>query len=381
MQQTLLTFNANEASGLTMNTVISSVAAPFQGMSLAFVTSMAGIGCGLILSLLHHGFFSNGKTISYYQNQLYSECEFVLEHIIQKEWEAEKPTDSFERILDRLATRIQQSYHDTLGSFKEEVSSFNKHFSRAIEDLSTLIRTHREQTDGFLEGTKRLEQFGDTLQQVGSDFHSLKGELNERVHLLINHFDDLTRQLKHATERQENAQRGFDGLLQRSDKLMKETSNKTNEISKIFVSGLEEQMKRNLQYFEEFQRNMQQTGNDWYYRFQEKNDQYQHVTEDFAASVKQLENAWYDTVEKLKRDLADRREPVNRLNAGNDSNREMVRALNLFSDRLQSEFRDIQQYLNEFYQILNRLLEHQHARASNISEQAQGRPFPKRVTD
>lgn len=136
MQDTLFRLG-NAASGptMTMNSIISSLTAPFEGMSVAFITSIAGIGGALILNILQTGFLSRGSSLTYLQGKVMSDCEVYLDHAFNSLLLQEKPQDSAERLLDRLAVKIEESFQRSVGEFGSSMTEFTAGLKTAMEDV------------------------------------------------------------------------------------------------------------------------------------------------------------------------------------------------------------------------------------------------------
>lgn len=108
MQHALLNMGRS-GTQVTADTILSTIASPFKGISLAFITSIAGIGASLILNLIQGGFLSKGKSLTYIIERFLTEFEAFLDHTVQMEMKQEKPSDPFEKILNRYPLELQRA--------------------------------------------------------------------------------------------------------------------------------------------------------------------------------------------------------------------------------------------------------------------------------
>lgn len=364
MQETLVGIgNQPTESNLTVTTIVSSISAPFEGMSIAFITSIAGTGGALFLTLIQTGFLSGGSSIQYLQGKVMSDCEALLDHKVHLKLQNEKPQDSMEKLLDRLVTKVQESFQKSIGDFSSNMLDFTEGLKQAMVDVNGILSSQRDHTERFASSSEVLTTFGDrlseTVQKLETVQHSVDNGLVKLSEQLI-HFE---RHIKGATEKQEAGQKRFEQIMQRSDKLFEESNKKTEEVGRALITGVETVLGRYETKHEDFERRMQQQNDDWFYRYQEKQEHYGRAADTFSTSVQQLEKSWYGTVEKLKRELIDQltyvfeRDRQSRMDQhrDHDQNRDLIRTFESLYQNLNREFKQTHQYMGDIYQTLNRL--------------------------
>ncbi|MGA9288226.1 MAG: hypothetical protein WBV93_07700 [Anaerobacillus sp.] len=378
MQETLMFLSQKpEDANLNLASVIEAISSPFQGMSVAFITSIAGIGNALFLTLIQNGVLTGGRTTAYYLEKIISDCESLLDHNLNASLTQEKPHDEMERILDRLAGRIQDSFQETLGDFSNNMIHFTAGLNEAMKDVQGILSSQRQYTEQFSSSTSMLEAFGVKLQESFTQLDGVQEKATNGILELGNKLKTLESQLQALSRHHETGQRKFEQLVQRSDQLIKETQKKAEETGQNYLRGLDEQMQRYQGSQEELERRVHQMQDEWYYRYQDKQNQYGRASQDFAESVSQLEKAWYSTLDKIKREAL---EPIihkmdreQRDQPLQHEMRTIAHSLDSLYQGLARELKDIQHQLSESHQIQLRLYEEQIRRQSMAQQHVQSR--------
>ncbi|MBF0706451.1 hypothetical protein IQ283_07485 [Alkalihalobacillus hwajinpoensis] len=378
MQETLMFLSQKpEDANLNLASVIEAISSPFQGMSVAFITSIAGIGNALFLTLIQNGVLTNGRTTAYYLEKIISDCESLLDHNLNASLTQEKPHDEMERILDRLACRIQDSFHETLGDFSTNMVHFTAGLEQAMKDVQATLTAQREYTEQFSSSTETLESFGIKLKDSFTQLDGVQEKATNGIIDLGNRLKTLESQLQSLSKHHESGQRKFEQLVQRSDQLIKETQKKAEETGQHYLRGLDEQMQRFQGSQEELERRVHQMQDEWYYRYQDKQNQYGRASQEFAESVLQLEKAWYSSLDKIKREAL---EPIIHRMERDQRDQPLQHEMRAISNSLDSlyqglarELKDIQHQLSESHQLQLRLYEEQMRRQSMAQQHVQSR--------
>jgi hypothetical protein len=359
MQQTLTTIGT-ATSDISMNSIVSAISSPFQGMSLAFVTSIAGIASALLLNLFQTGFFSGGTSIPYYQASILADTESLLDHTVANLIKDDKPRDTMEVILDRFSNKVQEAFHHSVNQFAGKMVDLTEELFNISQSHKELLSTHQQTTKSFTKSTYALKEFGDELANTTKELMNIRSGIDTELQTLQQAIYGLEKHLKGSIEKQETGQRRFEQMIQRSDQLLKDSSTKSAEISNLFLKGLEEQMNRGFAKQEEMERRLYQKQEEWSYSLKDNQSQYYHAAQDFSSSVHQLEKAWHDTIERLRRDVIEKmNHSVNRPPSFQQENRELIRTLEHMSERSNNELAKVHQYLTEVYQVLLRMYEQQ----------------------
>ncbi|MCF6411645.1 hypothetical protein [Pseudalkalibacillus salsuginis] len=365
MQDTLVSIGSQPGEGnLSVSAIVAAISEPFRGMSIAFVTSIAGIGSSLLLSFVQSGFLTGGTSLSYLQDRVLAEAEGVLDHVVQKQLQNEKPKDSLERLLDRLVSKVQESFQQSIGDFSEKMVDFTSGLEDAMEDVKGILTAQRDHTEQFKQSTDILVMFGDRFSETIMKLESVQHSVDKSLAKLGDHVSGFEKQYKRTSEQLEQGQKRMEHVMKHSDRMIEESQKKTEELGRSLVTGVESVLSRYETKQEDFERKMAQQNDEWFYRYQDKTEQYGRASDSFAGSVQHLEKAWYDTIETFKRDFIDQlgymfdRERQARNEPGRDQEmRELIRALDSVYQNLSREFKQTHQYFGDVYHVLQRLLD------------------------
>lgn len=355
----ILTTLPSATNDLSMNSIVSAISAPFQGMSLAFITSIAGISSSLLLNLFQTGFLSGGTSVSYYKASILSEAESLLDHKVSIQLENGKPKDQLEKLLDRFSNKVQEAFQESVKEFADNIIRLTDELHGVTTDMKQLIIKQTETAETYSNSSNALKDFGSELTTSVNGLLTVRNGIDHELNTLQAAIKGLEKHLKSSLEKQETGQRRFEQMLQRSDQLLKDSSSKTAEISGLFIKGLEEQSNRAFAKQEEMERRLYQKQEELNYTFQDKQAQYYHAAQDFSSSVQQLERSWHEVIERLRREVIDKMESSRHRHVPQNDNRELIRTIELVSERSQYEISQIQQYLAEVYQMLLRFYEGQ----------------------
>jgi hypothetical protein len=358
MQEILLSLG-NQSSGLSVSNIVSSISRPFQGMSTAFLTSIAGISGALFLTLLQTGFFSKGHAVSYLQAEIAGECEAFLDHKLNAHIEQQKPQDTMEKLLDRLVAKVEESFQKSVGRFGEDMTRFTAGLEHAIEEVQKILTTQREHSDVFAESTDTLERFGQQFSETTEKLSATHSGMEHGIKQLADQVAHFEKQLGSLFKKRENDERLLEQIIQRSDGMIEQGNRKTEELGEAFLHAMNQQMQQYNDQYEVMERKIGQQQEEWYFRYQEKQEHYGRAADAFSASVQQLEKAIYDMTEKMKRDISEQinldRERQSRMQTdrGRAENREVTRAV----ESLNRDLQNIERYMEQFYQVLVRMYE------------------------
>ncbi|WP_261130962.1 hypothetical protein [Bacillus sp. Marseille-Q3570] len=386
MQDTLVSIGnqPGENANLSVSAIVAAISEPFRGMSIAFVTSIAGIGSSLLLSFVQSGFLTGGTSLSYLQDRVLAEAEGVLDHVVQEQLQNEKPKDSLERLLDRLVSKVQESFQQSIGDFSEKMVGFTSGLEEAMDDVKGILTAQRDHTEQFKQSTDVLVMFGDRFSETITKLESVQHSVDKSLSKLNDHVSGFEKQYKRTSEHLEQGQKRMEHVMKHSDRIIEESQKKTEELGRSLVNGVETVLSRYETKQEDFERKMAQQNDEWFYRYQDKTEQYGRASETFAGSVQQLEKAWYGTIETFKREFIDQlgymfdRERQARQDPGREQEmRELIRALDSVYQNLSREFKQTHQYFGDVYHVLQRLLDATVQSANNRYERDYE---PRRIT-
>jgi hypothetical protein len=381
MQNTLLSLGGSTSAGnLSVDSIVAAISSPFKGMSTAFITSIAGIGTAFLLNLLQAGFLSGGHSIHYLTGKLFSECETLLDHQFETHLSSEKPHDSFERILDRLASKIGESFQSTIGDFSRDMVHFTERLNVSMTELQGMMENQRLHTEAFSNATERLEATGVSFEKSTKQFDQTNQGVSAHIKTLKESVDRVFQRAEAHEKRMEQAAKQTQSFIERSDK-------KSEDLARQFLRALEQQMQGFHDKYDQAAGGLARQQEDLIYRGQEMSNQYAQTTESFSTSIDQLERGLYQMVEKVKRDILDHIKYQNERQSqmlNHDDRRQEIRDLSRsfesLSHGMERQWGDNQRYIQDFYQVLNRI-SHLLEQQSLYQRERSARPLPSRVID
>lgn len=356
MQQTLLTLgNTTGASSVSISNIVQAIASPFEGMSLAFITSIAGIGTALLLNIVQAGFLSGGQSLSFLVGKVFTECESFLDHHIQVQLLSEKPKDTYEKLLDRLADKVSESFQQTIGDFAKDMVHFTEKLDHAMTEVNQILSSQREYSDRFAESANSLEGFGQTFSKATDTFdHAYQG-----VAARIKSLEECINQ---TTQKQEGSQQRLEKIVQQSQGVLDMGHKRSEELSKNFLRALDQQMQAYQDKYDTANASLQRTQDDWFYRHSDMQNQYSQASDAFATSVDELEKSLFNMFEKVKRDVLDqmkhqqdRQQSMLQNDNSRQDMRDLLHVIENLSHQVDNNMRDSSRYLQEYYQYLQRI--------------------------
>jgi hypothetical protein len=369
MQGTLLQLGSSTgAEVISVSTIVSAIAAPFKGMSFAFITSIAGIGMAFFLQVLHSGLFAKlgfGPSFIQLKHLFLTHCESFLDHHVQQVVLKQKPKDSLERVLDRLVEKVKESFDQSVASFGGEIIKMTQKLEGSLVGLEKVVEQSMAFTEHFHQGTSQLTQFGKVLQISIDKFQQHEEQVASRIEQLSKQIQLLQQELKQLTSKSTEGHQTLQKVVERSDQVIQQSLRKSEEMFQFFQSQSEEIQRRFQERFEEHQRFSKQNQEEWHYRNQEKNDQFSRAAESFGQAVQHLERQWEDGLERFKREVSAQwgqllEKYFGRQHGQNTQEkelREMVRELEMIQHLLEREFQNMHRFSNDVSQILLNMYE------------------------
>lgn len=358
MQDILLSLGST-SSELSVSNIVSAISDPFRGMSIAFITSIAGIGGALFLTMMQSGFLARGRSIPYLQAEVATECEAYLDHELDGYLQEQKPQDTMEKLLDRFASKVEESFQNSVGHFGDEMIRFTGGLKEAMDEVQNILTAQRQHSEAFAESTEALGRFGERFAETTENFGSIHSGVQQNISQLTEQITRFEKQMNHLFKKRENEERRLEQVIHRSDATLEQSHKKIEELGEAFLHAMNQQMQQYNDRYDAMERNMQQKQDEWYFRYQEKQDHYGRAADAFSASVQQLEKSLDDMTEHMKRDLAEQirqdREQQARvqMDRGRDDMREIARAV----ESLNRDLQKIERYLDQFYQVVLRIYE------------------------
>ncbi|WP_070120757.1 hypothetical protein [Bacillus marinisedimentorum] len=376
MQDLLGALSVSSGTNLTIDTLVAALIEPFQGMSLAFITSIAGISAALLLTLFQNGFFNSGKSVTFLIEEVAAASETVLDYRVSADVTEEKPRDYLEKVFDRFVGKVQESFDRSVGTFSEKMVGFTESLNVAMDRVQNILKDQETASRTFSESAGSLKEFGDSISSSFERAGRLTHSLEQSAGSVSKGLASLEQTIKGQDKAAEQMQRRFEHLVNRSDEVIKSTDQRVKELNSQYLRGLDEQLARSHEQQEALERRSESRQDEWYRRLQENQDSYYRSAQEFSGSVNQLEKAWYETVERLKRDLFDQlsreRQQSQQFNSFQDDRNEWIRALERMTGSLHQDAAQIHRDLQEVYELIHRAAESSRRHSGLLSADESG---------
>lgn len=366
MQQTLFTFGTQSAELITVPMIIAAIAEPFQGMSLAFLTSITGVGTAFILYLLHSGFFGMlgiGPNFQQEKESFLSVFESFLDHDLQHFVQLQKPQDTWERILDRFADKVKDSFDQSVHQFGNSILRLTEGFEQQLGATKETMERVNQSVELFTHGTKEWYRFGSQLKDFSEQLQASEEQVAHQIGQLNTHLNTMQHEIQVWIERLHTGQTETKKILERSDQVLQLITKKHEEIFQNAKRQMEEALRHQASSLEEVLRREGSKQEEWHYRFQEKQDQMSRAAESFGQAVVHLQRVFEEGLERMKRDsqqqlqvLVERFVQRNQSGQGQEW-RELSREIAQVYHLLERELHGMQRNIQEGNQVLHALYE------------------------
>lgn len=271
----------------TGDQLIENIAAVLTGIDVAFYTSIVGMGSSLIMTILL-------KTLNTEQmltdimlkvesnlegneehnlSRLIHVSETINESILNLQETNQRSLGSIEKAFEGF-----QEYTTGLQQSAKDLAQFNEGLTQNVKEFQILFQDMKEITNGFGEGTSRLNDNFDSLftyfknvddknermvQTVEGTYEKVK-EVSETQKKTLDRFEGSVSELKTFTssilQGQKSISDSFSQIMNQCNQLVKRMENNNNELKNIFGSDLSSKMGGITNYLGELSRDFDRLG-------------------------------------------------------------------------------------------------------------------------
>lgn len=187
----LLSASSNTDVLNSMDSVVSGLINSVKGMSVAFVTSLFGIGSAIIMTILKIFYDVEGEKVA-----VMVDMEEYLDNVVAKEFTITK-----ENKLSEISTNLTKSFTDLSGNIEESFKFMMKTYSenvamstKSIENASlTLFKT----TEKFDES---LNKFAENTRDFGEFNYNLRTNIERMNVAFANFTEDIKGNMRNLTK-------------------------------------------------------------------------------------------------------------------------------------------------------------------------------------
>ncbi|MBW4612763.1 MAG: hypothetical protein KME21_05685 [Desmonostoc vinosum HA7617-LM4] len=161
----------SETSTSNISDLVDELKKPLEGMSIAFTTSLFGLGCSALVTLFN--FFLNTNIIKY---RLISSLEDYLDNIYH-------PQVQGDTRLDKIVKKMVSQQDEFLTRFGETVrDAVDKSLGRVAKEIA---QGNKEAADLAKQVYERFAEASGTISAAATEFEHAIAELNAKSHIFI----------------------------------------------------------------------------------------------------------------------------------------------------------------------------------------------------
>lgn len=391
---------------VSVHEIIKAISQPFDGMSVAFITSIIGIGSSLILSAFTSGLFGKvlGPNIQQLRAELYSECEDFLDNHYLLYVESLKPKGSMDVILDTLVERVKESFQESVAAFGESIIHMTGRIGQSVEGIHQLIERQEKMLGAFDHGTDQLVRFGQIMESTILTLvenHKDTASQTERLGLQVEHLHksidslsvktldssrsleavfrslsqtlederkNIEKMIQLTSEIQERSKEQWEQLRREWANLIELEQRREQEIREQTIRQLEQVFQRMdqgmLQQFRTIVQNLQQAFAEMGRLIRERLPSISRSAEEFSRSIENMDRLFADFLERFRREISalisQNQEKERKYLAQSDANREIrevTREIESVRGLLEREFHQSHRFAYEIQQLIEAIYE------------------------
>lgn len=234
MQSILAGFGSE--SELSISNIVSAISQPFDGMSIAFITSICGIGASLLLSLFTSGLLGTriGPNTNQLRNELLTECEDFLDNRYLVYVEMQKPKGSMDELLERLAFKIKESFDKSVVAFGDAIVTTTKKIDESVLGVNAMVEKQHKIIALYDNGATQLAKFGVSMEntvQTLVDNHKDTAAQMEHLGLQV---ERLNESITTLGEKTIDSSRSLESMIRTSNQMLEDERKNSEKVVQLF---------------------------------------------------------------------------------------------------------------------------------------------------
>lgn len=178
-----------------MTPIIDGLMSSLQGMSVAFVTSLCGIGGSIIVTLINMAF-----SIQATKEHVYVCAEEYLDHYAGRKRGAAGTGTSVDLGLDQFGDKLEENLKDLTSALTYKLGAVATEMANTAESLNGSIGKFDSSIQTFAENTR--------------DFSEFNHDLRSNIQRMNVSFDDFSSQMKSSTKELKNGHQVLSNTLE-----------------------------------------------------------------------------------------------------------------------------------------------------------------------
>ena len=178
-----------------MTPIIDGLMSSLQGMSVAFVTSLCGIGGSIIVTLINMAF-----SIQATKEHVFVCAEEYLDHYVGRKRGAVGAAATVDLGLDQFGDKLEENLKDLTSALNYRLGTVATEMANTAESLNGSIDKFDSSIKTFAENTR--------------DFSEFNHDLRSNIQRMNVSFDDFTSQMKNSTKELKNGHQVLSNTLE-----------------------------------------------------------------------------------------------------------------------------------------------------------------------
>lgn len=228
MQMVLSGFGVE--SDLSVHNIVAAISQPFDGMSIAFITSICGIGASLVLSLFNSGLLGTylGPNTQQLKAEFLTECEDFLDNRFLQYVEAQKPKGTMDELMERLANKLKESFDHSIAAFGDSICLTTARIDESVTGINQMVEKQSKIITVYDQGATQLVKFGTAMEKTVHTLVENHKDTAAQMELLGGQVKHLNDTINSLGEKTVDSSRSLEELIRSSNKIL-EDERKSNE--------------------------------------------------------------------------------------------------------------------------------------------------------
>lgn len=233
--QTVLSGFGSEGN-LSVANIVTAISQPFDGMSVAFVTSICGIGASLVLSLFTSGLLGSyiGPNTNQLRSELLIECEDFLDNRYLLFVEMQKPKGSMEELMERLAQNIKESFDHSVVAFGNSIIATTERIDDSIVGINQMVERQNKIVVVYEQGSTQLVKFGVAMEKTVQTLVANHKDTAAQMENLGQQVERLNVAIALLGDKTADSSRSLETVIRSSNQMLEEERKNSEKIVHLF---------------------------------------------------------------------------------------------------------------------------------------------------
>lgn len=221
---------------LSVHNIVSAISQPFDGMSIAFLTSICGIGASLLLSLFTSGLLGSylGPNTTQLKAELLTECEDFLDNHYLVYVESQKPKGSMEELMERLAGKLRESFDHSIAAFATAIQHTTARIDDSVGGINQMVEQQQKIIHIYDQGATQLVKFGVAMEKTVQTLVENHKDTAAQMERLGGQVEQLNGAIHTLGEKTVDSSRSLEALIRSSNQILEDERKSNERIVQLF---------------------------------------------------------------------------------------------------------------------------------------------------